>query len=94
MKPWTSYFNYIVVDACKPLFFGDGTIMREVDTTTGALKLGTYSGKLKTGNVYSGGRFLKYTKANTKPVIFVAIECSSIYLNGLNARTPTVINII
>lgn len=55
VKPWHSYFDYIVVDACKPLFFGDGTIMREVDTKTGALKLGTYSGKMQSGKAYSGG---------------------------------------
>ena len=26
-----SYFDYIVVDARKPLFFGEGTTIREVD---------------------------------------------------------------
>ena len=30
-RSWTSYFDYMVVDACKPLFFEEGTIMRVVD---------------------------------------------------------------
>lgn len=41
-RPWTSYFDIITVDAKKPLFFGEGTILRQVDTTTGALRVGTY----------------------------------------------------
>jgi len=40
-----------VVDARKPLFFGEGTILRQVDTRTGALKLGTHKGPLHTGNI-------------------------------------------
>jgi hypothetical protein len=31
-KNWRSYFDYIVVDAKKPLFFAEGTSMKEVDT--------------------------------------------------------------
>ena len=30
--------------------------MRQVDPTTGALKLGTHTGELKAGQVYSGGK--------------------------------------
>jgi 5'-nucleotidase len=26
--PWKEYFNYVVVDARKPLFFGEGTVLR------------------------------------------------------------------
>lgn len=25
---WKQYFNYVVVDARKPLFFGEGTVLR------------------------------------------------------------------
>ena len=25
---WKSYFHYVVVDARKPLFFGEGTVLR------------------------------------------------------------------
>ncbi len=50
-----SYFDYIVIDAKKPLFFGEGTVLRQVNTTTGALKIGTHLGPLKPGQVYSGG---------------------------------------
>ena len=28
VKPWQSYFNYIVVDSRKPLWFGEGTVLR------------------------------------------------------------------
>ena len=31
VREWTSYFDYIVVDANKPLFFSEGTILRQVD---------------------------------------------------------------
>uniref|UniRef100_A0A7N8YQN0 5'-nucleotidase, cytosolic IIb n=1 Tax=Mastacembelus armatus TaxID=205130 RepID=A0A7N8YQN0_9TELE len=50
-----SYFDLILVDARKPLFFGEGTVLRQVDTTTGRLKIGTYTGPLQHGIVYSGG---------------------------------------
>jgi len=43
------------VDARKPLFFGEGTVLRQVDTKTGKLKIGTYTGPLQHGIVYSGG---------------------------------------
>ncbi|KAK2714156.1 cytosolic purine 5'-nucleotidase-like isoform X2 [Artemia franciscana] len=54
-KSWKEYFDYIVVDSRKPLFFGEGTVLRQVDEITGALKIGTHSGPLIKGQVYSGG---------------------------------------
>ncbi|XP_034095048.1 cytosolic purine 5'-nucleotidase isoform X2 [Gymnodraco acuticeps] len=54
-RPWQSYFDLILVDARKPLFFGEGTVLRQVDTITGRLKIGTYTGPLQRGIVYSGG---------------------------------------
>ncbi|KAK2505593.1 hypothetical protein MC885_016086 [Smutsia gigantea] len=54
-RPWQSYFDLILVDARKPLFFGEGTVLRQVDTKTGKLKIGTYTGPLQYGIVYSGG---------------------------------------
>ncbi|XP_040217807.1 cytosolic purine 5'-nucleotidase isoform X1 [Rana temporaria] len=54
-RPWQSYFDLILVDARKPLFFGEGTVLRQVDTSTGKLKIGTYTGPLQHGIVYSGG---------------------------------------
>ena len=30
-RDWESYFDYIVVDAKKPTFFGEGTILRQID---------------------------------------------------------------
>lgn len=30
-RNWRNYFDYVVVDARKPLFFGEGTLLREVD---------------------------------------------------------------
>ncbi|XP_072311472.1 5'-nucleotidase, cytosolic II, like 1 [Eucyclogobius newberryi] len=54
-KPWRSYFDLIVVDTRKPQFFGEGTVLRQVDTDTGKLRIGTYTGDLHHGTVYSGG---------------------------------------
>uniref|UniRef100_A0A8C2KZ26 5'-nucleotidase, cytosolic II, like 1 n=1 Tax=Cyprinus carpio TaxID=7962 RepID=A0A8C2KZ26_CYPCA len=38
-----------------PLFFAGGTVLRQVDTDTGKLRIGTYTGELQHGTVYSGG---------------------------------------
>ncbi|XP_061589381.1 5'-nucleotidase, cytosolic II, like 1 isoform X2 [Cololabis saira] len=54
-QPWQSYFDLIVVDTKKPQFFADGTVLRQVDTNTGKLRIGTYTGDLQHGTVYSGG---------------------------------------
>ncbi|XP_074640114.1 cytosolic purine 5'-nucleotidase-like [Tubulanus polymorphus] len=54
-RDWTSFFDYIVVDAKKPLFFAEGTILRQVDRSTGSLKIGTHCGPMQQGHVYSGG---------------------------------------
>ncbi|XP_064604052.1 cytosolic purine 5'-nucleotidase-like [Liolophura sinensis] len=54
-RNWTSYFDYIVVDARKPRFFKEGTILREVDKLTAALSIGHHIGPMKPGYVYSGG---------------------------------------
>jgi len=56
-RDWQTYFDIVVVDAKKPLFFSEGTILRQVDTKTGALKMGTHIGPLLKGQVYSGGKF-------------------------------------
>lgn len=55
-RNWKTYFDWIVVDAKKPLFFGEGTTLRQVDTRTGALKMGHHVGPLHEGLVYSGGK--------------------------------------
>jgi 5'-nucleotidase len=73
-KDWKSFFDIIVVDARKPLFFGEGTILRQVDTTTGALKIGTHMGPLQSGQVYSGGScdvFTSLIGAKGKDVLYV-----------------------
>lgn len=54
-KPWRSYFDLVVVDTKKPMFFAGGTVLRQVDTVTGKLRIGTYTGDLQHGTVYSGG---------------------------------------
>uniref|UniRef100_A0A7N6AR74 5'-nucleotidase, cytosolic II, like 1 n=1 Tax=Anabas testudineus TaxID=64144 RepID=A0A7N6AR74_ANATE len=54
-KSWRSYFDLINVDTRKPLFFAEGTVLRQVDTDTGKLRIGTYTGGLQHGTVYSGG---------------------------------------
>lgn len=73
-RPWTTYFDIIVVDAKKPLFFGEGTILRQVDTTTGALRVGTHTGEFRKGHVYSGGScdvLHKVIGAKGKDVLYV-----------------------
>lgn len=54
-RHWTSYWDCVVVDAKKPLFFEDGTILRRVDTSTKALTIGHHMGPIKSGEIYSGG---------------------------------------
>lgn len=54
---WTSYFNITIVDAKKPKWFAEGTVFRQVDTKTSALKIGTHMGPLEQGQVYAGGLF-------------------------------------
>ncbi|XP_054730817.1 cytosolic purine 5'-nucleotidase [Anastrepha obliqua] len=73
-RNWKTYFDVIVVDAAKPLFFGEGTILRQVDTQTGALKIGTHMGPLQPGKVYSGGScevFTSFINAKGKDVLYV-----------------------
>ncbi|XP_037937082.1 cytosolic purine 5'-nucleotidase isoform X3 [Teleopsis dalmanni] len=73
-RNWKTYFDVIVVDARKPLFFGEGTILRQVDTTTGALKIGTHIGPLQQGEVYSGGScevFTSFINAKGKDVLYI-----------------------
>ncbi|XP_037091674.1 cytosolic purine 5'-nucleotidase-like isoform X2 [Pollicipes pollicipes] len=73
VKPWRSYFDYIVVDARKPLFFAEGTILRQVDEQTGALKIGHHIGPLQSGQVYSGGScevFSKLINAKGRDVLY------------------------
>ncbi len=36
---WRSYFDYILVDAKKPLFFAEGTSLKEIDTVYFTFKL-------------------------------------------------------
>ncbi|XP_056147210.1 cytosolic purine 5'-nucleotidase-like isoform X4 [Lampris incognitus] len=54
-RSWRSFFDLVVVDTRKPLFFAEGTVLRQVDTDTGKLRIGTYTGDLQHGTVYSGG---------------------------------------
>ncbi|KAJ6222734.1 hypothetical protein RDWZM_001279 [Blomia tropicalis] len=73
-RSWKSYFDYIVVDARKPLFFDEGTILRQVDVNTGALKIGTHTGPFEPGQVYSGGScdaFSELIGAKGKDVLYV-----------------------
>ncbi|XP_037920038.1 cytosolic purine 5'-nucleotidase isoform X2 [Hermetia illucens] len=73
-RDWKTYFDIIVVDAQKPLFFGEGTILRQVDTTTGALRIGTHIGPLQQGQVYSGGScdvFTSLINAKGKDVLYI-----------------------
>lgn len=77
-RTWTSYFDFIIVDARKPLFFGEGTILRQVDSKTGALRIGThiedFCGPLLPDQVFSGGNCDTLTKlmgARGRDVLYV-----------------------
>ncbi|CAF1175281.1 unnamed protein product [Didymodactylos carnosus] len=73
-RDWKSYFDFILVDAQKPLFFAEGTTLRLVDPATGNMKLGTYSGPLQQNQVYSGGScevFSKLIGSTGKDVLYV-----------------------
>ncbi|XP_073998486.1 5' nucleotidase B isoform X2 [Rhodnius prolixus] len=73
-RNWKTYFDIIVVDARKPLFFGEGTLMRQVDTSTGSLKIGSHTGPLQKEQVYSGGScdvFTKLIGAKGKDVLYI-----------------------
>jgi 5'-nucleotidase len=55
-RDWKSFFDFILVDAQKPLFFAEGTTLRIIDPNTGSMKLGSYAGQLQQNEVYSGGK--------------------------------------
>ncbi|KAK3095658.1 hypothetical protein FSP39_017226, partial [Pinctada imbricata] len=72
-REWTSYFDYIIVDSRKPLFFGEGTILRQVDRETGSLHIGSHTGPIQTGKIYSGGSvdvFAEMTGSFKKEVLY------------------------
>ncbi|XP_062522890.1 cytosolic purine 5'-nucleotidase-like isoform X2 [Corticium candelabrum] len=54
-KVWTSYFDYVVVDAQKPVYFEGGTTLRQINETTGKPGMGVFLGKIQQGSIYSGG---------------------------------------
>jgi len=71
--PWRKYFDYVGVDARKPKFFGEGTVLRQVDVNTGKLKIGRHTGDLIEDCVYSGGNcdvFSKMIGAKGKDVLY------------------------
>lgn len=73
-RDWTKYFDFIICDARKPLFFREGTILRQVDRETGALKIGSHTGPLQTGQIYSGGSvdvFSEMMRVHDKDVLYV-----------------------
>lgn len=57
---WESFFNYVIVDARKPAFFGEGTVLRQVERGTGRLMIGRHTGEIREGSVYSGGEFFQF----------------------------------
>lgn len=74
VRSWRTYFDYMLVDANKPLFFSEGTILRQVNTETGALMIGSHMGPLEPGRVYSGGNcdvFTELIGAKGKDVLYI-----------------------
>ena len=75
-KPWQTYFDYTFVDARKPLFFDEGTVLRRVNKETGHLNIGKYEiGDENQENVvYSGGNcevLSRLIGAKGKDVLYV-----------------------
>uniref|UniRef100_A0A914W4K1 Cytosolic purine 5'-nucleotidase n=1 Tax=Plectus sambesii TaxID=2011161 RepID=A0A914W4K1_9BILA len=86
---WLSFFSIAVVDARKPLWFAEGTVFRQVDTQTGALRIGMHTGPLKQGQVYSGGScdvFTKMVKARGKDVLYIGDHIFGDVLRSKKAR--------
>ncbi|EHH22426.1 hypothetical protein EGK_05687, partial [Macaca mulatta] len=55
VRPWRSYFDPIVVDTQKPRLFAEGVVLRQVNTDSGKLRVGTYTGSHQHCALYSGG---------------------------------------
>ena len=75
-KPWQTYFNYTFVDARKPLFFNEGTVLRRVNKETGQLTIGKYEigAEAPDNAVYSGGNcevLSRLIGAKGKDVLYV-----------------------
>jgi len=86
---WSSYFDITVVDAQKPLWFEEGTVFREVNIKTGALKIGIHTGPLNKGAVYSGGScdaFRQLVKARGKDVLYIGDHIFGDVLRSKKAR--------
>jgi 5'-nucleotidase len=54
-QSWQAYFDFTFVDARKPSFFAEGTVLRQVNKATGQLSIGSHRGLLEDSAVYSGG---------------------------------------
>jgi len=73
-RDWTLYFDYIIVDSRKPLFFDEGTTLRQVDRATCQRRLGIHTGPLLQHQIYSGGSsdvFSKLVGAKGKDVVYI-----------------------
>lgn len=73
-KHWLDYFDVVVTDAVKPLFFGEGTALRQVDLATGKLHIGKYTGSHQKGAVYAGGNsevFSELIGAEGKDILYI-----------------------
>ncbi len=60
-EQWREYFDIVIVSANKPKFFEEGTTLREVELSTGQLKLGSVRA-FQAGSVYAGGGIITFHK--------------------------------
>jgi 5'-nucleotidase len=91
----------VIIGASKPSFFLEGTTLREVDVTTGSLKIGHVTKSFKKGCVYQGGNLdvfetlagiqvshpLKHSKQFFEIIFFIQNLISS-FLNSVNYGYP------
>ena len=75
LDSWISFFDLVIVDACKPRFFSSGTPLQYVDTSTSTLfPVSSTSIPPQGPLVYSGGDHTTITamlKATGSDVIYV-----------------------
>jgi 5'-nucleotidase len=62
-RDWKSYFDYIVVDAKKPLFFDGGTPLKVINIETKRKEIGCHIGPLEVNKIYSGGSCSEFTSS-------------------------------
>ncbi|GIQ81259.1 HAD-superfamily hydrolase, subfamily IG, 5'-nucleotidase, partial [Kipferlia bialata] len=65
-QDWRSFFDYVIVNAQKPKWFGDGTPLREVKHS-GRPSVGSVGKRMLTTKIYQGGCISQFTRMAKLP---------------------------